>query len=186
MNLKKQICLLILAAGMSLPLGAVPLDMKSTLGAPFAKDGQQAENLRRGEKDVIRLSWDGGKRKWAEFFWRKAFAPLNYFESVRVTVTCEAGGKMRPTGLNLRFIDKDGEIFQFPGKLSFAPDGTAKVSCQFRYDAPARNSWKANANAVKNGKIDLPIRFLGVSVEYPNGSGEGELILRSIDVETVA
>ncbi len=125
----------------------------------------------------LKLSWGERRHRFAELNWRgkqriepvqQAWAELTVFipETVRV-------GR-----IGLRFSDKTGEIFQFyPTEGGLKREAWSTLSYRIS-EADVHDSWRGNADR----KVDGTLRFRGIAVNFPSGSGSGEMWIGKLNL----
>ncbi|MDD3153484.1 MAG: hypothetical protein PHS41_01345 [Victivallaceae bacterium] len=180
--MKKIIYLLVICSVVS-SLFAAEFDLKTRTGAPFTSAGQKIEPVQKDGKAALLFSWDASKKRWAEFGWIGTKA-LPFFRTLTVKVSVAAGEKSTPKIIDLRLVDREGEVFQFPATARFDELGRATLTYTILHDGKVGGSWLSGKNAKKNGKIDQPVRLYGLAFDYPSDSGEGEIFITKIEEKT--
>lgn len=167
-------------------VSAKEMNLNVPVAAPFDKSGQQVEVITEGAP-AIHFQWDADKKAWAEFSWLKNNPPIPQFQELNVRVNLQAGTGTRPQDLQLRFLDRDGEVIPFGGQINYDAAGKGAVHFRISGNHKTKISWmNGKDQSKKNGLFDFPIHFAGMAFGYPAKSGKGEVFIRSIDLEFIS
>ncbi len=130
-------------------------------------------------KGGLLVKWDAARHP----YWEWSFTPpltLPEFDSAEFRVGLRVTGPDAVRRFNLRLADATGEVFQYE-QMPLWPAGGV-FTLDYRIDAAkgADRHWGGNGD----GKLDFPVRLFGISADCAEGSGKGELAIRSIDWTT--
>ncbi len=130
-----------------------------------------------GQLDALLLKWSTKLRRFMEFSFPRP-VPLGTFEKITFTVDLKRTPQSTLNLLSLRLLDNDGEIFQFRQQVG---GETSQLTYEIdSADLKHSGCWKSSAKAIANKKLDFPVSLLGMSVDYPPNSGDGEVTITSI------
>lgn len=130
------------------------------------------------QPDGIRFQWTPGKSAYFQAHLIRPIRLPEFDEAViHLTVELSAGS---PNRINLRLIDRDGEIFHFSKTSTGKETGKKKFSYRIIPGKPSGNSWGGGKKA--NRKIDFPVRFLGFSTSG-NVAGCCAMVLHNVEME---
>lgn len=126
------------------------------------------------------MKWDAARHP----YWEWSFTPpltLPEFDSAefRVGLLRNRAG-CRPAVQPAAGGCDPGEVFQYEQMPLWSAGGV--FTLDYRIDAAkgADRHWGGNGD----GKLDFPVRLFGISADCAEGSGKGELAIRSIDWTT--
>jgi len=145
---------------------------------------QSLEYLQTAGKPAIRLKWQEDRFGYLELFLPNQIAPV-FPENrpIRCTVDLTTFAATPLFKVNLRLMDRTGEVFQFSRKVFFDRAGQWQLEYLIDSNNPSPNgAWGGN----KDLKLDFPIRILGLAFEFPQNSGPGEIQLNAIRYETTS
>ena len=130
-------------------------------------------------KGGLLVKWDAARHP----YWEWSFTPpltLPEFDSAEFRVGLRVTEPDAVRRFNLRLADATGEVFQYE-QMPLWPAGGV-FTLDYRIDAAkgADRHWGGNGD----GKLDFPVRLFGISADCAEGSGKGELAIRSIDWTT--
>lgn len=142
-----------------------------------AKRQQSAEAATVEEKSAYQVKWDAAAAKWLEFSFAPQLPVLPEFVSGRFEVELMIPESGKVGRVNLRLADKSGETFQYPLPITGLKPGWNVVALRINpADARKVGHWGGD----KNHQLDFPVRLIGFSVDYPAGSGAGELAIGKV------
>lgn len=137
------------------------------------ESGQAASPEKLNGKQMLRIDFNCMETPWTEFT-----VPLNKkFSGKKITVSCEVflPENCKAKRLSIRLADSAGEVHQFSQFLPENVSGWTKVVFQIDTAKRNRDSWKRDSKAVRDGKLDLPVRFSGFAFNYKERIGTGWL-----------
>ncbi len=145
-------------------------DRRQSARTTAAPDGRQA----------LQLKWDAGAAKYLEFSFQGKQPQVEKFAKARFEVEIYVTENTKAGKLNLRLADTTGEVFQFNilPKQPLAPGWhtlPVRIAGEGIQKAP---HWGGDKNHV----LDFPLKLAGFSVDFPAGSGEGEVFLGKVSV----
>ena len=127
------------------------------------------------ESGALRIHWARPRTGYWE--WHFAAPPLlsEYSRAeIRVKLTAESSEPI--DRISLRLVDATGEVLQFMRPVPW----NGKTQCEVVWNLDPASvpdvAWGGN----EDRKPDLPLRFLGVSGDFPEGEGMGAMRLSSI------
>ncbi len=145
-------------------------DRRQSAQTTAAPDGKQA----------LQLKWNAGAAKYLEFSFQGKQPQVEKFAEARFEVEIYVTENTRAGKINLRLADADGEIFQFNilPKQPLAP-GWHTLPLRITGEGIQKAShWGGD----KDHKLDFPVKLAGFSIDFPAGSGEGEVFLGKVSV----
>ncbi|NLE53309.1 MAG: hypothetical protein GX617_00090 [Lentisphaerae bacterium] len=150
---------------------------------PFATLGNGRAidvNPATGRK-ALRLSWDADRAPRYEWEFRQKPLLDGVTQAVfRIHYSAPAGCTARR--LTLRLMDSKNEVFQITAPFTGRDGGSGSVD--YYFDATALrgvHNW-AHDPANKDGRVDLPLRLMGMSLGFTPGSGQGALWIDAMDL----
>ena len=170
-------CFLIFTAMTGLCFGG-EIDLSNFTSSAFWTSGGKAEICEH--PTALQLDWVPNERKLMECNFQSR-PKLGTFQTITMTLQLEKSEKSTLLGIGLRLIDKEGEIFQFRNPVKKEDNIVV-----YRIDTekmPPFSTWKANADASVNRKLDFPVDLVGVAIDYPAGSEAGTVKILSISYE---
>ncbi|MBS1372351.1 MAG: hypothetical protein HPZ91_20605 [Lentisphaeria bacterium] len=127
---------------------------------------------KEGDAPCLKLSWGEQRHRFAELKLRdnRRIAPVGQASAELAVYVPEKTAVGR---IGLRFTDAKGETFQFYPVGEGLKRGAWNTLTYRISEADANGSWGGNADR----KVDGALRFSGVAVNFPAGSGAGELFI---------
>lgn len=182
-NIHAAVISAVIICGSSVFAEKMKLDIPAA--SPFGKAGQQVRILKGGdEAPFLHFLWDANQKNWAEFGWLRETPAIPWFAELKVRVTLQTGKGTPPQELQLRFLDRDGEVFPVGSKISYDANGRGTADFRIPGTYKSKVSWMSGKDSSKrNGQFDFPIRLSGMAVSFPPKSGKGEMFLHSIDID---
>lgn len=124
-------------------------------------------------KPMLAVKWNCAAASYLEFSFDKPVA-LPEFRAGDLDVDLFIPENAPIRKISLRITDAQGETLQYQltGKIQ---SGSQTLRCQLKDTNPS--SWGTK----KNGKIDFPAKFSGMSVDFDRKDGNGELRIGKIE-----
>ena len=171
---------------------AVSVVALACAGEEIRFDGSVAVALIQGEKrdqaltpavpseseaPCLKLTWGERRHRFAELKLRnnRKIAPV---EQASAGLTVYVPEKTRVGRIGVRFTDAKGETFQFYPAGEGLKRGAWNTLSYRISETDANSSWGGNADR----KVDGALRFSGVAVNFPAGSGAGELFIGKLQL----
>lgn len=142
-----------------------------------AKRQQSVEAATVEGKAAYQVKWDAAAAKWLEFAFSPQLPAIPEFASGRFEVELMIPENSKVSRVNLRLADKSGETFQYPLPIAGLKPGWNVVALRIN---PADVRKVGHWGGDKNHQLDFPVRLIGFSVDYPAGSGAGELAVGKV------
>ncbi len=133
-------------------------------GLRFADKGQSVKQDSFEDKPALRVEWDGQSAPFLESAFKKA-AKLPEFSSAQITLHAYVPQGAPLSQLNIRLCDKDGEIFQFTGKVPASANGWVTLTYEVDAEKPSAGIWGGKN---PNKKIDFPATINGIGIDFRN------------------
>lgn len=134
------------------------------------------QTISAGENSSLRITWDAPKFRYLELFPTQPH-PLPDFNQATFRLAAKIPTNVAIQNFALRLVDNTGEIFQFTQPVKRANDGT--VTLEYPIDINNLShvgTWGGN----NNKKLDFPVSFYGLAINFDPASGQGEASLLSL------
>ncbi|MBS1370421.1 MAG: hypothetical protein HPZ91_10745 [Lentisphaeria bacterium] len=126
--------------------------------------------------NALKLTWNAEKFIYAELI-PSRMPEIPVFARAEFTARATTAGPCPVRLFNLRLLDATGETFQWNRAVDWRQAGTYEVTRQVTPEN-ADLHWGGN----NDGKLDFPVSFSGLSIDFHKGSGSGELLIDSAAV----
>lgn len=125
-------------------------------------------------KPMLEVKWNCAAANYLEFSFEKPVA-LPEFRAGDLDVDLVIPENAPIRKISLRITDAEGETLQYQLTGDKIASGRQTLRYQLKDTTP--NSWGAK----KNGKIDFPAKFSGMSIDFSRKEGDGELRIGKIE-----
>ena len=121
------------------------------------------------------LSWDASPPSLEAVFDRKSPMRIPAFEKAYFQLEIEVPAEIRLNVFNFRLLDATNEAFQY--RLTFEkPLSPGIHKLTFPVALKHDNAWGGN----NDRKLDFPVMFYGVALDFPGNAPAGKIILRNL------
>lgn len=149
---------------------------------------QRQQGMRYAEiegQGALRYDWDSTAAHYFELA-LQAPSALPQFDAGELKLRVFIPKGCNAKNLSVRLRDKDGEYLQYRAPIQAGLAGWQDVvfSIDASADAGKGNHWGGGKN--DNGKIDFPVRFSGIAVEFNGNKGPGYLGLADATFQVVS